>query len=75
MSLLYKVIFSSKSTSTHHKLALDALRHLQNPHADKWRNLFLKYHGAYLEGAKAPDKTFHDYKNHVLHVQENYWGG
>ena len=75
MSLLYNVIFKQKSTSTHHKIALDALRHLKNPNADRWFNLFLKYNDTYLVGAKDPDKRFHDFKNHVLHTDEGYWGG
>ena len=75
MSLLYRVLFSWKCTSTHHKLAMDALRHLQNPDADRWRKLFLKYIEIYLDGSKAPDKKFKDFRNHVLHVEDNYWGG
>ncbi len=26
-------------------------------------------------GAKAPDDQFKDFKNHVLHVRDNFWGG
>ena len=29
----------------------------------------------YLEGSKDPDNKFKDFKNHVLHVRDNYWGG
>jgi hypothetical protein len=75
MSLLFKVIMAARCSSTHHKLAIDALRHLRGHDAERWRNLFLKYHEAYLKGSKAPDKTFRDFKNHVIHVRENYWGG
>lgn len=70
-----EVIFQCECTSTHHKLAIDALRHLQSAHATAWRNLFLRHFDAYLDGAKAPDKKFKDFRNHVLHVGENYWGG
>ena len=28
-----------------------------------------------LNGAKAPDTDFKDFKNHVLHVSDNNWGG
>ncbi len=73
--LLYDVLFAWKCSSTHHKLALDALRHLQSPAADQWMNLFLSHIETYLDGAKAPDNKFKDFKNHVLHVHENYWGG
>jgi hypothetical protein len=75
MSLLLNVIFASHARSTHHKLALDALRHLQCDAAAQWTDLILSEHAAYLEGAKAPDDDFKDFKNHVLHVKENFWGG
>ena len=75
MSLLYDVIFATRCTSTHHRLAVDALRHLDFPDAEKWQNLFLHFYDAYLKGAKAPDDTFKDFKNHVCHVKDNYWGG
>ena len=75
MPLLWKVIFAAHCSSTHHKLAMDALRHLRGPQAASWRDLFLSHYAAYLKGAKAPDGVFRDFKNHVLHVQEGYWGG
>ena len=75
MSLLFRVLFAHKCSSTHHKLAMDALRHLDGPHAQKWRDLFLANIELYIEGSKAPDKKFKDFRNHVLHVQDNYWGG
>ncbi len=73
--LLYDVLFAWKCTSTHHKLALDALRHLQHERAEAWRNLFLAHVELYLDGSKAPDNKFKDFRNHVLHVEENLWGG
>lgn len=73
--LLYNVIFAWKCSSTHHNLAMDALRHLKSPSADQWMNLFLAHIETYLDGAKAPDNKFKDFKNHVLHVKDNYWGG
>jgi hypothetical protein len=75
VSLLFKILFASAARSTHHKIALDALRHLRLPDAQSWMDVFLRYHGSYLEGAKAPDADFKDFKNHVLHVQDGYWGG
>jgi predicted flap endonuclease-1-like 5' DNA nuclease len=51
------------------------LRRLQGPDAARWRNLYLKHAQAYLDGSKAPDKQFKDFKNHVLHVRDDYWGG
>ena len=75
MSLLFRIIYAAHANGTHHKLALDALSRLEGKDAGRWRNLFLKHVGVYLEGSKAPDNTFKDFKNHVLHVQDNYWGG
>lgn len=72
---ILNVIFAAHARSTHHKLALDALTHLQNGQADRWRTLILSQHTAYLDGAKAPDDDFKDFRNHVLHVNENFWGG
>ncbi|MBL8825753.1 MAG: DUF4332 domain-containing protein [Planctomycetaceae bacterium] len=75
MSLLFKVLFVSACKNTHHKLVLDALRYLQCPEGDSWRNLFVKHHVTLLTGSKAPDDQFKDFKNHVLHVNDNFWGG
>ena len=75
MNLLFRVIYAAHAASTHHKLALDALRHLDCRFATRWQKLFLKHHGPYLTGAKDPDKKFRDFTNHVLHVEQNNWGG
>ena len=75
MNLLFRVIFAKACTSTHHKLALDSLCHLGGRRARQWQNLFLKHHQEYLDGSKAPDNSFKDYRNHVLHVRDNHWGG
>lgn len=75
MSILWRLIFFSRCTSTHHKLALDALRFIRGPQADLWANLFLSNHEQYLAGSKAPDNEFKDFKNHVLHVNDGFWGG
>ncbi len=75
MSLLYAVVFASRCRSNHHRIAVDALRHLRAPEAETWRDLLLHFHDEYLKGAKAPDDVFKDFKNHVLHVRDNDWGG
>jgi len=75
MSLLYNVLLAHRCTSTHQKLVLDALRHLRRDDAEKWRKFFLKHSSQLLTGANAPDETFKDYRNHVLHVREKCWGG
>ncbi len=75
MSLLFRIIYAAHANGTHHKLALDALNDLSVEDSDKWAKLFLKYSERYLEGSKDPDKVFKDFRNHVLHVQDNFWGG
>lgn len=75
MSALFRIIYAAHANGTHHKLALDALNHMQHPDAEAWRRVILKNVETYLEGSKAPDKVFKDFRNHVLHVGENYWGG
>jgi hypothetical protein len=75
MSLLYAAVFASRCRSNHHRIAVDALRHLKSPRAEAWRTLLLHHHAEYLAGAKAPDEEFKDFKNHVLHVREKEWGG
>ncbi len=75
MSALFRIVYAAHANGTHHKLALDALRHLQRGDADAWQRVFLKHVAAYLEGSKAPDTIFKDFKNHVLHVGDKYWGG
>ncbi|MGD9785206.1 MAG: DUF4332 domain-containing protein [Hyphomicrobiaceae bacterium] len=75
MSLLFRVIRAAHATGTHHKLALDALRRIHREDAEAWQRLFLKHATVYLAGSKAPDTEFKDFKNHVLHVADGYWGG
>ena len=75
MNLLFRIVYAAHANGTHHKLALDALRYLENDAAEKWQRLFLAHADVYMEGSKAPDKQFKDFKNHVLHVQDDYWGG
>jgi len=75
MNLLFRILYAAHANGTHEKLALDALRHLQIDEVQAWRSLFLNHAAAYLSGAKAPDREFKDFKNHVLHVRDRYWGG
>lgn len=75
MSLLLTVITAAHARGTHHYLVLDGVARLQGPNADAWRRLLFKHAGALVEGAKAPDELFKDFKNHVLHPRDGYWGG
>ena len=75
MSLLFKVLYAAHARGTHHKLALDALQGLDVPDRDRWVRLFLKHAETFMTGAKTPDDVFKDFKNHVLHPRDNFWGG
>ena len=75
MNLLFRVLYAQKCTSTHHMLAMDALRYLRAEHSEDWCQLFLTEIELFIDGAKAPDKKFKDFRNHVLHVSDNFWGG
>ena len=75
MHLLFHIVRAAHAGGTHHKLALDALRHLECTDADLWQRLFLRHSGLYLEGASAPDDEFKDFQNHVLHPRDGFWGG
>ncbi len=54
---------------------MNSLRHLKCDHHEDWFNLFVRYFEVFLEGSKDPDTKFKDFRNHVIHVSENYWGG
>jgi Domain of unknown function (DUF4332) len=75
MSMLFRIVYAAHANGTHHKLALDALQGLQIERSDAWMRLFLKHAETYMAGSKDPDNTFKDFKNHVLHVGDTYWGG
>ncbi|KAB2914861.1 MAG: DUF4332 domain-containing protein [Hyphomicrobiaceae bacterium] len=75
MNILFHIVYAAHASGTHHKLALDALRHLNCVDADLWQRLFLANAKLYLDGSKAPDNEFKDFKNHVLHTRDGYWGG
>ena len=74
MNLLFRIVYAAHARGTHHKLALDALRNLNCPDHDLWQRLFLAHAKLYLEGSKAPDEDFRDFKNHVLHTRDGFWG-
>lgn len=73
--VFYRLVMNSVCRSNHHRLAIEALPQLKGPYAADWHDLFLHHHQAYLQGAKAPDEVFKDFKNHVLHVRDGDWGG
>lgn len=73
--LLHQLIHSWRCATLSQKLAVDALGQLRAPSALAWRDLFVAEIDHYLEGANAPSEKFLDYRNHVLLVRHNYWGG
>ncbi|WP_372717056.1 DUF4332 domain-containing protein [Novipirellula sp.] len=75
MSLLLTILRAAHCRSTHHYFALDAIPMLKTPSGILLGNLLLQHYNAYLTGAKDPDTKFRDFKNHVLHVGDNHWGG
>ncbi len=75
MSMLFRIVYAAHANGTHHKLALDALQGLQIEKSDAWMRVFLKHAEIYMVGSKDPDNKFKDFKNHVLHVGDTYWGG
>jgi len=72
---LYDIVVARECRNTHHKLVMNSLLHLQCPDAEGWVSMFVEYFEDYLEGSKAPDNDFKDFRNHVLHVSDNFWGG
>ncbi|HAC92468.1 MAG TPA: hypothetical protein DCF63_17840 [Planctomycetaceae bacterium] len=75
MSELISILRAAHCHSTHHYFALDALRCLKTAQSQRLANILLKYHDDYLTGAKAPDSSFKDFSNHVIHVSDLNWGG
>src|SRR5262245_35528418 len=75
MNLLFHIVYAGHASGTHHKLALDSLRHLKCMDADLWQRLFLTNAKIYLAGSKAPGKECQDFKNRGLHARDRYWRG
>lgn len=75
MTIVHTILRATHAKGTHHYLALDALKHMQGADAEAWERVFLKHIAVYVEGSKAPDDTFKDFANHVLHPRDGYWGG
>jgi hypothetical protein len=71
----YRHICAKECRNTHHKLVMNSLQHLRRVDADQWKALFVRFFEQYLDGSKAPDTRFKDFRNHVLHVSDGFWGG
>lgn len=74
-SNFYDQICAKECRNTHHKLVMNSLRRLEGSDAEKWCSLFVAQADFFLQGSKDPDTKFKDFRNHVLHVSDNYWGG
>jgi predicted flap endonuclease-1-like 5' DNA nuclease len=75
MSAYLELVLNNVCRSNHHRIAVMALEHMKGHDNEAWRDVFLKWHPTYLEGAKAPDAEFKDFKNHVCHPEDKFWGG
>ncbi len=75
MSLAFRIAFAAYARGTHHKLAMHALTRLTTADHDKWLRLFVAHAETFAIASKKPDDTYKDFKNHVLHPRDGYWGG
>ncbi len=75
MSPLMSILRAAHCRCTHHHVALDATRFVETPAAQRLTTILLSQHEKYLAGAIDPDTRFRDFQNHVVHVNDGYWGG
>jgi predicted flap endonuclease-1-like 5' DNA nuclease len=75
MDLPFRIAVAAYARGTHHKLAFLALQRLVGADRVRWQRLFLTHAQAYASASKKPDDAFKDFKNHVLHPRDGYWGG
>lgn len=74
-NLLLTILRAAHCRSTHHHFAIDALPLVGTPAGERLVGHLLRHHHRYLAGAKDPDTRFRDFQNHVIHVDDGYWGG
>jgi hypothetical protein len=75
MDAILSILRAAHCRSTHHYFAIDAIQEVTTMPGQRLGNLLLAHFSKYLLGAKDPDTSFKDFENHVVHVQQNYWGG
>jgi hypothetical protein len=75
MNTIVAILRATHCKSVHHYFAIDALCEVTTQPGMQLVNMLLAQYGNYLKGAKAPDTLFKDFENHVVHVQDGYWGG
>ncbi|CAN0424209.1 unnamed protein product, partial [Hapterophycus canaliculatus] len=72
---LLTILRAAHCRSTHHHFAIDALPLVGTDAGQRLVSQLLRHHSRYLTGAKDPDSRFRDFQNHVVHVDDGYWGG
>ncbi|MGI9474223.1 MAG: DUF4332 domain-containing protein [Rubripirellula sp.] len=72
---LLSILRAAHCRSTHHFFAIDAIPMVQTDAGQRLVTILLRHHDRYLTGAKDPDTRFRDFQNHVIHVNDGYWGG
>ncbi|WP_404309869.1 DUF4332 domain-containing protein [Neorhodopirellula lusitana] len=72
---LLAILRAAHCRSTHHHFAIDALPLVGTSAGQRLAGHLLQHHSKYLVGAKEPDTRFRDFHNHVIHVDDGYWGG
>lgn len=75
MDRLITILRAAHCRSTHQFFVLDALPMIKTNGGKRLAGQLLKQYRPYLTGCKAPDREFRDFRNHVIHVQDNHWGG
>lgn len=72
---LLTILRAAHCRSTHHHFAIDALPMISTDAGRRLAGHLMRHHHRYLAGAKDPDTRFRDFQNHVIHVDDGYWGG
>jgi hypothetical protein len=72
---LRRLIRSVHCIGTHQRFALDALTLVNSEAGQRLSAWLIRYYRAYLRGTLDPDERFRDFHNHMLLVDDGYWGG
>lgn len=72
---LLTILRAAHCRSTHHHFAIDALPLVSTAEGQRLVTHLMRHHQRYLAGSKDPDVRFRDFHNHVIHVDDGYWGG
>ncbi|MEM9365468.1 MAG: DUF4332 domain-containing protein [Planctomycetota bacterium] len=75
MQTLLSILRATHCRSVHHHFAVDALPLVGTQPGKRLVQHLLQHNHRYLTGAKDPDTRFRDFQNHVVHVDDGYWGG